>query len=37
MPNSAFDAVYPTGDQWYWRADFFTEISDESISPIELS
>jgi len=32
MLNSAFDAVYPAGDQWYWRADFFTEISDESIA-----
>ncbi len=29
--NSAFDPVYPPGLQWYWRADFFTEISDESI------
>ncbi len=29
--NSAFDGLYPPGDQWYWRADFFTEISDESI------
>ena len=32
MLNSAFDAVYPAGHQWYWRADFFTEISDESIA-----
>jgi len=30
--NAAFDGVYPPGDQWYWRADFFTEISDESIT-----
>ncbi len=29
--NSAFDALYPPGHQWYWRADFFTEISDASI------
>ena len=29
--NSAFDPVYPPGHQWYWRADFFKEISDESI------
>jgi len=29
--NSAFDPIYPPGLQWYWRADFFTEISDESI------
>jgi FAD/FMN-containing dehydrogenase len=31
MLNSAFDARYPAGHQWYWRADFFKEISDESI------
>jgi hypothetical protein len=30
--NSAFDGLYPPGHQWYWRADFFTEITDESIS-----
>jgi hypothetical protein len=24
--QSAFDALYPAGDQWYWRADFVTEI-----------
>ena len=30
--NSAFDALYPPGHQWYWRADFFTEISDASIA-----
>jgi len=29
--NSAFDGLYPPGHQWYWRADFFTEITDESI------
>jgi len=29
--NAAFDPVYPPGHQWYWRADFFKEISDESI------
>jgi hypothetical protein len=29
--NSAFDPVYPPGHQWYWRADFFKEISDQSI------
>ncbi len=31
MLNSAFDALYPPGHQWYWRADFFEEIPDESI------
>jgi FAD/FMN-containing dehydrogenase len=29
--QSAFDALYPTGLQWYWRADFFNEISDTAI------
>jgi FAD/FMN-containing dehydrogenase len=29
--QSAFDALYPAGLQWYWRADFFNEISDQAI------
>jgi FAD/FMN-containing dehydrogenase len=29
--QSAFDGLYPAGLQWYWRADFFTEISDTAI------
>lgn len=29
--QTAFDALYPAGDQWYWRADFVDEISDEAI------
>jgi len=29
--QSAFDPVFPPGDQWYWRADFVDEISDEAI------
>jgi FAD/FMN-containing dehydrogenase len=29
--QSAFDALYPPGDQWYWCADFVEEISDEAI------
>jgi hypothetical protein len=29
--QSAFDALYPAGLQWYWRADFFDEISDAAI------
>ncbi len=29
--QSAFDALYPAGLQWYWRADFFRTISDEAI------
>ena len=30
--QSAFDALYPAGLQWYWRADFFNEITDEAIA-----
>src|SRR4051812_46480033 len=26
--NSAFDALYPAGDQWYWRGDFIEELPD---------
>jgi hypothetical protein len=29
--QGAFDGVYPTGQQWYWRADFVNEISDEAV------
>src|SRR5262249_15537876 len=29
--QSAFDPLLPAGLQWYWRADFFNEISDEAI------
>ena len=29
--NSAFDPLYPPGDQWYWRADFFDRLSDEAV------
>jgi FAD binding domain/Berberine and berberine like len=29
--NGAFDGLYPAGDQWYWRADFVNEISDEAV------
>jgi FAD/FMN-containing dehydrogenase len=29
--QSAFDALYPPGDQWYWRADFVKEIPAESV------
>ena len=32
MWQSAFDALYPPGDQWYWRADFVNELSDEAIA-----
>jgi FAD/FMN-containing dehydrogenase len=30
--QSAFDGVYPPGQQWYWRADFVAEIPDEAIA-----
>ena len=29
--QSAFDGLYPAGLQWYWRTDFFNEISDAAI------
>jgi len=31
--QSLFDPLLPPGLQWYWRADFFKEISDASIAP----
>lgn len=30
--QSMFDAFYPPGLQWYWRADFVNELSDEAIA-----
>jgi FAD/FMN-containing dehydrogenase len=30
--NSMFDALYPPGLQWYWKADFMKELSDEAIA-----
>ena len=30
--QSAFDALYPSGDQWYWRADFVDEVPDEALA-----
>jgi hypothetical protein len=29
--QSAFDALYPPGLHWYWRADFVDELGDEAI------
>jgi FAD/FMN-containing dehydrogenase len=29
--QSLFDALYPKGLQWYWKADFFTDLSDRAI------
>ena len=31
MLQGAFDGIYPKGDQWYWRADFVSEIPDDAI------
>jgi hypothetical protein len=30
--QTAFDALLPKGDQWYWRADFVNEIPDEAVA-----
>jgi FAD/FMN-containing dehydrogenase len=30
--QSMFDALYPPGLQWYWRADFANELSDDAIA-----
>jgi FAD/FMN-containing dehydrogenase len=36
MPHPAlqsfFDPIYPPGLQWYWRADFVKELSDEAVA-----
>jgi FAD/FMN-containing dehydrogenase len=29
--QSLFDGLYPAGLQWYWKADFFKELSDGAI------
>ena len=29
--QSIFDALYPAGLQWYWKADFFRELNDRAI------
>ena len=31
MVNSMFDPIYPPGLQWYWKADFVNELSDQAI------
>ena len=33
--QGAFDGLYPKGDQWYWRADFVTELNDAAIAEHE--
>ncbi|HSD78980.1 MAG TPA: FAD-binding oxidoreductase [Solirubrobacteraceae bacterium] len=30
--QSAFDGLYPAGEQWYWRADFIREVPDEAVA-----
>ncbi|MFC7188739.1 FAD-binding oxidoreductase [Halocatena marina] len=30
--QSMFDALYPPGDQWYWKGNFVRELSDEAIA-----
>jgi hypothetical protein len=30
--NSLFDALYPAGLQWYWKADLFNEINDKAVA-----
>ncbi len=32
MLQGAFDDLYPSGEQWYWRADFVKEIPDEAVA-----
>jgi FAD/FMN-containing dehydrogenase len=30
--QSMFDALYPAGLQWYWKADFFDRLTDDAIA-----
>ena len=30
--NSMFDPLYPAGLQWYWKADFVRELTDDAIA-----
>ena len=32
MLQGMFDGLYPAGLQWYWKADFFKELTDEAIA-----
>jgi hypothetical protein len=29
--NTAFDAMFPPGEQWYWRGEFFDSLPDAAI------
>ncbi len=31
MLQGLFDSIYPPGLQWYWKSDFFRELSDAAI------
>jgi FAD/FMN-containing dehydrogenase len=31
MLQGLFDSIYPAGLQWYWKADFFRELTDTAI------
>jgi len=31
MLQQLFDGLYPPGLQWYWKADFFNDLSDQAI------
>ena len=31
MLQGMFDPLYPAGQHWYWKADFFNEISDAAV------
>jgi FAD/FMN-containing dehydrogenase len=30
--NSAFDALYPKGYQWYWRADYVRDLPEDAVT-----
>ncbi len=30
--QTAFDALYPSGLQWYWKGDYIDELTDEAIA-----
>ena len=32
MLQGMFDGLYPPGLQWYWKGDFFKELTDEAIA-----
>ena len=32
MWNSMFDGLYPPGQNWYWKADFVEELTDDAIA-----